>query len=182
MTVPALRGPRGEVVSLPAEAQRIPERQKLWALYRAEGASLVQATFRAGYDCKDKNSAKALGHQLSVSPAVASAVQAITAQLLKTQAPRALATVTGIMESPKAKDVDRLRAAKMVLDRGGLPAVQEHHSTGRVEHTHRHEAGPSLADLYREAGLPLPANLAPAAPVTDAEFEEVAPDDEPWSV
>ena len=170
MNALAIRGPRGEVIELPAEAHRLPEKQRLWALYRAEGASLAQATYRAGYDPKDRASAKAWGFQLSVSPAVAAAVVAISRQLLKTQTPRALATVNAIMENPMAKDIDRLRAAKIVLDRGGAPAVQEHHI--QAEHHVTTERAPTMDEIRAEIEGRRPPPSGPE-PI-DAEFEPVA--------
>jgi hypothetical protein len=174
MNALTIRGARGEVITLPPEADGLPEKQRLWALYRAEGASLAQATYRAGYDPSNRASAKAWGFQLSVSPPVAAAVAAISRQLLKTQTPRALATVNAIMEAPTAKDVDRLRAAKMILDRGGVPSVQEHHT--RNEHLHHHTAGPQAPTMSQiRAEIDGRAGVYPTAEPIDAEFEPVAP-------
>lgn len=68
-----------EAFRLPESFQKLTEKQKKYALARAEGKSKTDSAMLA-YDTKDKDSAKALGHNLSKEPDVNIAIQDLLAQ------------------------------------------------------------------------------------------------------
>lgn len=68
-----------EAFKLPDSFQSLTVKQKKYALARAEGKSKTDSAMEA-YDTKDKDSAKALGHNLSKDPDVNIAIQDLLAQ------------------------------------------------------------------------------------------------------
>jgi hypothetical protein len=161
-----------------------------FAELRATGLALHRAAALAGYQAKNKRNLTSIGWTLTADARVASLIAYYARNLVKSAAPAAVRVLQGIMEDPKNKPVDRTRAAGKLLDKT-LPSLQHHENEGRLQHEHQHAhhiegLSPSLADLYREAGLPVPAHALGGLPqhVTDAEFEEVSPSDADaqWSV
>lgn len=68
-----------EAFRLPDSLQKLTDKQRKYALARAEGKSKTDSAMEA-YDTKDKDSAKALGHNLSKDPDINLAIQDLLAQ------------------------------------------------------------------------------------------------------
>jgi phage terminase small subunit len=183
----ALTDGAGRAITLPPVAASLRPKQIMFARLVAAGFSYVAAAKMAGYAYKSEASARNHGSELASDPRIAELVRTFTAALLKSTAPAALAALSKVMTSDTAKDSDKVKAASKIIDKT-VPTLTRHETEGhlQVDHQHHIDAGsPTLAELYRRAGVEPPAHLIEArAPVIDAEFEDVTPDadaEEPWS-
>lgn len=164
---------------LAAVTRGLSERAIKFAEIRASGVTLHRAVILAGYAPASKRNATSIGYSLSRDERVAALISHYARNLVQAAAPRAVRVIETVMEDKTAKPADRVRAAKVLLDKS-LPTLQHHRTEGRLQHQHEHTVRPAatLDDLRREAGL------LPPAPALDAEFEVIAPaaDPEEWCV
>jgi phage terminase small subunit len=180
----ALVDPRGLALPVPEKGRDLNPKQLMFASLVAHGYSFKSAVFIAGYTPASDKNARIQGTQLAADPRIAACIESFTAALLKSTAPRALRTMTKIMENPEAKDSDRIKAAGKVLDKV-LPTRTAHEVQGHLEHDHRVRVEPAartLQELYAAAGKTPPPALPAPAQITDAEFEDVTPPGEPDTV
>lgn len=167
---------------VPEVVRSLTPKQGRWAELRAQGLSLAKCTRLAGYQCSSAVNFKNLGFALSRTPAVATAVVAFQRELLKSSAPRAIKVIEDLAFGDATPAPIKLKAALALADRGQIAAVQE------ISVSHEHTVtsrAPTLADLYREAGLTPPAQLTlPTGNVIEGEFEPVVEafpvDEEGW--
>ncbi len=166
---------------VPEVVRALTPKQRIWAELRAQGFSLAKCTRLAGYQCSSEINFKNLGFALSRTPAVATAVVAYQREILKSSAPRAIKIIEQLAFGDATPAPVKLKAALALADRGQVAAVQE--ISVSHEHTVNHQA-PTLADLYREAGLKPPAQIEhQPGDVIDVEFQPVAelvPADDDW--
>lgn len=148
------------------------------------------AAYRAaGFDTTNENTIKRQAHTLFHDIRVQEAVIEESKRRAVLHLPLAIDVHTEIMLDPQHKD--RFNAARSIMDRAGLHAVTEQHSTLSVTMTADDRAKAVM--LAERLGVPLEKLVGNrmakqiAAPteepmVTDAEFEEVPDEPEPARV
>jgi len=177
----------GRQIGLPTAAHGLTEKQVLFARYVSLGLSYTAAIKAAGYQPSNDATAKVMGSQLASDERVSELIKVFTAAMLRSSGPAALKTLNDVLADPKAKSGDRIKAAKIVLDKSQATKVS-HEVQGEITHHVEHEQARSLADLYAEAGIEPPdQRRLPSSDVVDAEFEvlepapaDTAPDGQPW--
>ena len=140
------------------------------------GCSQTQAA-KGAYPGVSGNTARSLGHKMAHDPRVQAALLEVSQKLIRSHVPMALATVIEIARNKDAAPRDRLKAATVLLDRGGLNAVSQHHVT--VTHQTDAEKDREIIALANELGLDDAAKaklLGKAVVVTDVEFVDVPVD------
>lgn len=112
------------------------------------------------------------GHRLAHSPKIQAAILEESQKRLQAGTMAATGLLMKIVADPKEETKDRLKAAQMVLDRGGLGSVTVH----KVDVTHtdnRIEKVAKIVELARLMGQDPKQLLGSLADVTDADFEMV---------
>lgn len=146
------------------------------ALGRNGIKNFAEAARIAGYS-DTGNGAKVIGSKLSNDPRVQAAIFEEAMKRINLGASLvATPVVIEIALDRKAKKSDRLRAAEMLFNRGGMPALTEHKVT--VEHKQPAELLALAAHLAKELGVDEQRLLGinrDAAKVLDGEFVEVKP-------
>lgn len=141
--------------------------------------NLTRAAAEAGYTGAPE-SLRVTGYRLAHDERVLAAIHEESLRRVRSGTAVATAVVMEIMTSAM-KNSDRLKAAEMVMNRGGLPAISEHRVS--VEHT-TDEIGKieRITLLAQQLGIDprtLLGDQAPALPApqeaVDVEFTEVQP-------
>lgn len=149
------------------------QRRYVIALFDKPGISKRGALRLAGYKHKDE-SCDRMVNRLTHNEKVKAALIEYGATAIHHEVPNAVGAINQIIANPKDNNA-RLKASLAVLDRAGLHAIQESHTT--VTHTFDRNAVMArvmaLLEKHKEA-LPLPT---PLIEVKDAEFVEVKQDE-----
>jgi hypothetical protein len=158
------------------------------------GGNMTAAYKAAGFASTTSKSVKSCAWRLFNDARVKAAVLEEAANHISSSAPEMLSVVAGIARSVKAKDADRLSAARIYLDRG-LPLttthkieVEHHLSVDQTDMEHyralKKLGAPQSAflDRFGANGLDRVVQLVAADDakhkVIEANYEEVTPDDE----
>ncbi len=144
--------------------------QRRFVLALVQGAkSAKEAALIAGYSPKTTGSASRLAND----PKVQAALLEEAAKAVRVTAVRALGVLEEIAFNKAAHSRDRLKAAEMILARGGFAEIARYQVdvVHRTDDQLRHE----LLAMAEELQLPAEARakLIGSAPVTDAEYTEV---------
>lgn len=129
----------------------------------------------AGYSANSANSLRVTAHHLFHDERIQEAIREESQRRLVGMLPLATRIVGDILASEDAKDENRLKAAGMVMDRGGMHQVQEQKHSLEFDV----EQVKLLAALARTMNIPVEKLLgkrlaALAPPAIEAEFEETA--------
>ncbi len=133
----------------------------------------TQAARRAGFT-GDPSTLKVTAHRLAHDTRVQAAMLEEATRRLGAAMPLATATLIQIM-STSPKEQTRLKAAAMVLDRGGM-AVKTQHEVKVVHELTTEEKIARAIQLAKENGLDPRALLGQAGITIDADFKVVEPD------
>lgn len=148
-------------------------RQRLFVIAMLDSGSSASQTNSArlaGY-ADEGVGIRVRGHRLAHSPKVQAAILEEASKRLQAGTLVASGVLLEIASNPKARDADRLKAAAMILDRGGLGAVSEQRIS--VTHTdNRAEKLLRVVELARLTGQDPRALLGSMADVSDAEVVE----------
>ncbi len=165
---------------LPSDTQMGPcmkalsERHRLFVLALLDmGVRLDQglAYKRAGYQATGVG-ARVNGHRLAHDPRIQAALLEEARKRAQLNTVAATALLAEAIQDPSLPMKDRLKAAAMILDRGGLHALTEH----RVEVSHtdsRAEKILRVAELARLTGQDPNTLLGNLSDVVEADFEVI---------
>jgi len=113
------------------------------------GLSNADAALAAGYS---PATASMQGSQIAGNPAVQAAILEEARKVIRSEAPRSVATLVAIRDDAEASPRDRIKCAQLLMDRGGLAAVVESHLT--VTHQlSESEQDRKILQLAAELGL-----------------------------
>jgi len=137
-----------EMAALPNDRTR----EFVW-LYAHNGQNVKRAALECGYS--ERN-----GWLLMKRQDVTEALQAIAKRLMHGGVVLAINIAMSIMEDPTKKDSDRLKAAQLVMDRGGFGPQSNHHV--KVERVDSPEERMERAiALSQKLGVPLEKLVGP---------------------
>jgi phage terminase small subunit len=147
------------------------------ALMNQGTRNATEAAKTAGYSQNSYNSLKVHACNLMHDDAVQEAIQEEAKRRITAMLPLAIETVAGIMENPQEGGAVRLKAATVVMDRGGVHAVSE-----RIVTEAPLERDPDqlkrIMGLAQVLGVPveqlLGARLKALPTVSDAEYVETS--------
>ena len=153
---------------------RLNERQQAFVMNMVTiGGSHTRCAIAAGY-AGPPEVVKTTAYRLAHDDKVQAAIKEVGQKMLNAGSLVAVKYLLDVLES-QAEDKDKLKAAEMVLNRTGLHATTEH----KVAVTHVDETSEQtvkrIEAMAQRMGLD-PAKLLGNI-VTDAEFEEVEPED-----
>lgn len=203
------------VVELPPEAELGPAMRALpsdlWRRFvlvcnqpTATGkVNYAQAAQDAGFETENRGSLAVIGHRLAHDERVQAALLEEAKRTMGAALPVAMATVVSILLNPIAKNAEKLKAAQILFDRGGVPVRTEHevkvvHTETRSQMIDRiirlaSDMGLDPAKLLGQVGETMPALPAPTivqhvgqdAPTTSIDLtavtvEVVDPELEGW--
>jgi hypothetical protein len=124
------------------------------------------------------------GHRLAHDERVIAALAELARKMVRAATIASVRYLAGLVENEDADHRDRVKAAQLILDRGGLPAHTEHKLTIEDSRTDQQKIDELRAFAQRlridertvlgEAGYPADGLLPPPADVIDATFETVA--------
>lgn len=161
--------------------RQLNDRQRAFviALLTQGNSNHTRAAAAAGYNGTDKT-LRVAGHRLAHDPKILAAMQEEARGRIQSSVILAASVLEEIAGDPLHKD--RLKAASMLLNRGGL------HETSEVRHVHElssKEMDARIAQLAKEIGIDDPMKLIgdrsggktkPEEPIIDAEFTEPTAD------
>lgn len=131
----------------------------------------TRAAMIAGYE-GNGNSLKVTAHRLAHDDRVQAAIIEEARKRLTTGTIAAVSYLVDVITSKAALDKDRLKAAQMLLDRGGIHAITEHNV--KVEHTdNRSEKLAKLVVLAKAQGVDPRALLGGLSDVIEADYEVI---------
>ena len=108
------------------------DRQRLFVISLLDcGGNQTRAAIEAGYS-PNPATVRTAGYALAHNTKIQAAILECARARLTTGTVLATSFVTDVIANEGAQVKDRLKAAQMLMDRGGLPAMTEHKST--VEH------------------------------------------------
>ena len=119
------------------------QRNFVLALVFQTNGNQADAARIAGYECSSDNSFRVQGHSAAHNPKVQAAIQEVVRLAVGADTPAALFAVRQVLFNPNSKTADKLKAAKMLLDKGGLP--------DKTEVLHSGTVNLSMEDRVREA-------------------------------
>lgn len=160
----------------PAMAALRPKQRKFVEIYHANGGNGTRAYIDAGYGGSSEDARGNASHLLQ-DPKIQSALVETARGRTTGKIGVALDVVAGILEDPGTLAKDKIAAAKMLMDRGGLHGMIEQKITH--EHTLNYEQLVAKAKLLEQRlGRSLPAGIIERSkPVAeDVEFEDIEPD------
>ena len=150
------------------------QRHFVWALAEDGGANQTRAAIVAGYE-GGNGGQRVAGHRLAHDPKIRAAIQEVALAGITADVLLARAVLHEVAENRSASAGDRLKAAAMILNRGGLHEKTEHKVV--VEDTRDQAALVAEIKGYA-ARLDLdPRKLLGQAGIIDAEFEVVEKQD-----
>jgi hypothetical protein len=144
------------------------EKQQKFVIAKVHhGMSNADAARAAGYSDSSPGTLSKSAYQCAHRPGVQAAILQEARGVLRTEGPKSILALVEIRDDKAAKHADRIRAAELLLNRGGFNAVSESHLT--VEHLNLSDADKDreILRLARELGLG----------ETDAKKLLIAPDD-----
>jgi hypothetical protein len=157
----------------PAMAALANDRHRAFVMHYVVVGVAAEAARRAGFGNEktiDKDYAR-IGYRLLRNDAIRAAVMEETRAHYHVAAAAAVREVRRILDSPTAKDADKLRAADSILARFDPVTTNQ---VMRIEHEHRHRHSLSADEITRRiAELAAKVGVALPAPVIDATAEEV---------
>jgi phage terminase small subunit len=138
------------------------------------GCEASDAAAAAGYSTLNANTLSSRASQLTHRPQIQAAIHEEALKIIRADGPMCLMVIRLIAKDPTVAPRDRLRAAQMLLDRGGFQAVTEHNVT--VTHKSDTEKDREIIQLATELGLDDAAKAKLLGkPIVDATFEIVDP-------
>ena len=157
----------------PALRKLVPRQQKFVLAYLAGGGqNATQAYCDAGYG-GNRDTAKVNSYKLLHDEKVVAAIVEESRKAVAADTPYARHVVREVLDSPHLAAKDRLRAAEMILNRGGLHATSEH----KVSVEHKMDHGQLVAKLKllaADCGLDADKLLRQAGvQAVEADFTEV---------
>lgn len=132
----------------------------------------TEAARQAGYSDPGTGSIRVRGHQVLHHPKVLEAIREFTLASIRADAPVLVDALKKVAGSVQHKD--QVKAIGMLLNRGGLPEITEKNINVNVTIT-KEEKIAEIRLMAEEMGLD-PEKLL--GNITDAEFEEVDPDED----
>lgn len=93
---------------------------------RTGGVNYTQAAEDAGYNTTNRKSLGVIAHTLAHDERIQAAMLEESKRRVGAALPIATAAIIGIISNPLAKASDILKAAGMLMDRGGMPMTTEH--------------------------------------------------------
>jgi len=142
------------------------------AMITGGDTNYTRAALTAGYSDSETSSIRVTAHRLAHDAKVLAAIHEESVRRVKANLPLAIRVIMEIAEDPLAAGNVKLKAAEMLLNRGGMHVVTKIESTKTVVHQlSSDQRTRRIAELMAKApkALPAPANSA----ISDAEFEEV---------
>jgi len=151
------------------------DRDRSFAMFFVIHGSAAESARRAGFG-RENSTAETfakIGYRKMQHPAMQAAVAEETRNWFRAAAPAAARTYHRVLEDPKAKDQDRLRAADAVMARVD-PVTTAHTVQVQHEHRHKHELSASevtarILELASRVGI----DVAKLPPTIDAVAVEV---------
>lgn len=153
--IPAIRE---EDLSPEMRALNDSQRRFVWAMLETGGGDHTAAARMAGYG---EAGARVRGFELTHNQKV---LDALKVESVKRMSAAAMGIVTEVVEiamSRKQTTGDRLKAAGMVMDRVGMPAVVERHVITQDERRTREDLLRELFKIAREVEVPVGRLAAP---------------------
>lgn len=149
------------------------QRQFVTALYEHPGIDPVRALRIAGYQVKKEGSDRRQAYRWMHNEKVLAAIQEYGANNVKAMLPLAVGTADQILRDPKSRD--RAKVMSGIMDRAGLHAVTETHTTV----THNLSIDDMRTQLRMLLSKPMMRALIPATKeqeplLIDADFTEVS--------
>lgn len=187
-----------KLVELPAEAEMGPAMRALpndrWRRFvlacnqptSTGQVNYTQAAADSGFATENRESLAVSGHRLAHDERIQAAMLEESKRRLKGALPMATAAIIKILADPLSKRAEIMKAATILMDRGGMPMATEH----KVDVTRTKDYAEQVEDairLCKELGIDpaqalgnigitmpgLPAPVQHAGQVVDAEFEVV---------
>lgn len=144
LLVPVLEGDLGPAMTA------LNERQRIFVVALVEYAgNATQAARSAGYADNGNGSIQVQAHRLAHDEKVQAALLEETRKRLKVATVTAAEYLVKCVGNPQLDDKERLKAAGMILDRGGMHALTEH----KVSVTHTETRAEKIAALKDLAAL-----------------------------
>lgn len=172
MTVPAILIP--DEGKLGPAMRALNERQRRFVIAMLDlgcQSNHYRAAVLAGYN-GNENTLRVTAHRLAHDERVQAAILEEARARLTSGTIAAASFLFDVISNPKAQDKDRLKAAQMLMDRGGLHALSEHKIT--VEHTDdRAEKIKKLVEMCLANGEDPKKVLGNTADVIEAEFKVI---------
>jgi phage terminase small subunit len=166
-----------ELQHLGPSMQLLTEKQRgfVAAMIEQGGLNYKEAARRAGYGGND-NVLRTTGHDLAHNPRIQEAIREVGLKMLTSGSLVAVKAVLEIAGDITAEKKDRLKAAEIIMNRCGMPALTEQKMTVVHKDETSAEMIKQIEQLSKNLGLD-PRKLLGRA-VVDAEFEEVEEADE----
>jgi hypothetical protein len=137
------------------------------------GRNASEAYRRAGYECQPLDVAKRASELLHTEK-IQLAIREHTEKQIASHGPMAVGTLISVLNNPTLKPADHMKAAEMLLDRGGYHAKTER----KVSVSHSIDPADlavKLRALSERTGMPIPEHIQkmlPAPPI-DTAYQEV---------